>query len=346
VTLTCHLCNRSWSLCRACRNSNVIYSPSQLSRHERRYHSEKPVTNTRKISIRKENEIDKDDEIPSSISSHKSVGINDSIPDAGYDSTTFDCFNDDDKCIPNNGIHGNSQVVHHQSTVVTALYEKNSTTNNYGFNDNESFFQLFKDYDISPVIKSLHIINSTSSNYFLAQSRMEGCNFLVTKAHNGKTGSLTSVSSSESVFQMKISLFVKDLTFTQQKLFSDIMFQLSQMNAHTHSQLSTNSDNNLTMKCSLPTNVNNLRRIYLDGRFSINSNLPRPSSIMLRNHSYVSIKEIIADFLGHGKHSFTTFSDMLQSNYWNMDDPTIPVSHFFESGMGKQILFFTSVSVC
>jgi hypothetical protein len=47
VTLQCHLCNRSWSLCRACRNSNVIYSSSQLSRHERRYHSEKPVNKKR-----------------------------------------------------------------------------------------------------------------------------------------------------------------------------------------------------------------------------------------------------------------------------------------------------------
>jgi hypothetical protein len=100
------------------------------------------------ISLQKENETDKFVETSSSISSHKpetnELVTDVSIPDVGFDSTMIDFHNENDALNPNNGTDGNSHLLHHQSTIVTASYIKNSAINNDCNNDNESFFQLFK----------------------------------------------------------------------------------------------------------------------------------------------------------------------------------------------------------
>jgi len=52
---------------------------------------------------------------------------------------------------------------------------------------------------------------------------------------------------------------------------------------------------------NVPTSENDLRVNYLRGKYAIMENLPRPKVILFNNHSYVSIRQCIADFLGSGK---------------------------------------------
>jgi hypothetical protein len=69
---------------------------------------------------------------------------------------------------------------------------------------------------------------------------------------------------------------------------------------------STNDRKDLPLT-TLPTTVAKLRRVHTDGTYSMNVNLPKPSTKMLENHCYVHIADCILDFLGHGKHSLLDF---------------------------------------
>ncbi|MFN9978418.1 MAG: hypothetical protein ACK53Y_00820, partial [bacterium] len=50
----------------------------------------------------------------------------------------------------------------------------------------------------------------------------------------------------------------------------------------------------------IPTSPNDMRSLYVAGKHSIIQNLPRPSVTELTNHAYVSLRECVADLLGHG----------------------------------------------
>jgi len=54
------------------------------------------------------------------------------------------------------------------------------------------------------------------------------------------------------------------------------------------------------MSTSIPTSGARIRSKYIDGKFALLKNLPRPSVTMFDGHAYVSIKECIADLLAHG----------------------------------------------
>jgi hypothetical protein len=88
------------------------------------------------------------------------------------------------------------------------------------------------------------------------------------------------------------------------------------------------------MKCSIPTCHKSLRRFYVDGRFSINNNLPRPTVQLLDDHSYVSIKDCLFDFFGHGKHDIVSFDHSSELCFGVQEH----VSNVFESNFGQNIL--------
>jgi hypothetical protein len=92
---------------------------------------------------------------------------------------------------------------------------------------------------------------------------------------------------------------------------------------------------NNAMKCSVPTSITDVRRIYIDGRFSINNNLPRPICSMMKSHSYVSIKDSLADFFGHGKHRFLSISEI---DCTAVNDVNSLVTNLFECRKGRSIL--------
>jgi len=54
------------------------------------------------------------------------------------------------------------------------------------------------------------------------------------------------------------------------------------------------------MSTSIPTSGVRIRSKYIDGKFALLKNLPRPSVISFDGHAYVHLKECIADLLAHG----------------------------------------------
>jgi hypothetical protein len=363
--ITCDRCSCTWNLCRECRQNQIMYSSLQIRRHERMKH---PPANKDKFQTRKKvktaiNSTNKMIEHSES-SSHANllescvhVDCSDvtlsektffGTEDGNYNTNLADDLGEfvplsKQSCFAIEEENCSKNLSDDMGEYVSADVDDNSCnyflSNKYCFNGNDAFATLFNKYDISSLQNSLQVMNTKSCNYFLSQASKMGRNYLVSLAHNGgKPGSLSSLLPQESLLQMNISLFVNDLTFAQQKLFSSILFDvtklylLSQHSALTPlSQLPSGSD---SMMCSLPTSHSSLRRFFTDGRYSINNNLPRPTMVMLTSHSYVSIKESLSDFFGHGNHDLVAIH---QSNSFCFDDP-VYVTNMFESLAGRQIL--------
>ena len=67
------------------------------------------------------------------------------------------------------------------------------------------------------------------------------------------------------------------------------------------SQKSSDNNSNRQYETSVPTSDAEMRNLYIVGRNSVIQNLPRPNVSMVNNHSYVSIKQCIANFFAASK---------------------------------------------
>lgn len=80
---------------------------------------------------------------------------------------------------------------------------------------------------------------------------------------------------------------------------------------------------------SIPDNPPEMRRRVMEGKFSLIGNLPHPYVEMVGCHAYVSLSEIIADFLGHG-----TPYETVDSSHSSM----MSVTRIGESSFAKSII--------
>ena len=87
--------------------------------------------------------------------------------------------------------------------------------------------------------------------------------------------------------QIGISEFIRTLSRNQQKDFANVMNSITECYYNS----------NIKPLCSLPTQYADIRRMYVDGNVSVTRNLPIPNIMRLKNHSYVSVSDCIADFL-------------------------------------------------
>ena len=58
--------------------------------------------------------------------------------------------------------------------------------------------------------------------------------------------------------------------------------------------------NDFQYKIPLPRNKNEIRKYYIESKYSICDNLPIPCIQNLTNHAYISPIDIIRNILGHG----------------------------------------------
>ncbi len=70
----------------------------------------------------------------------------------------------------------------------------------------------------------------------------------------------------------------------------------------------------------IPTSPNDMRSLYVAGKHSIIQNLPRPSVTELTNHAFVSLRECVADLLGHGFDIDTIDNGAMTTNVMNIRD--------------------------
>jgi hypothetical protein len=100
-------------------------------------------------------------------------------------------------------------------------------------------------------------------------------------------------------FQLLMTKFTTMLARKQQKLFGNIMTNI----------MDIYFGNKEIVAIQLPNNYSDLRRMYIDGKESINANIKIPECRMLQKHSYVSIVDCIEDFLTRNEVSLVTIDD-------------------------------------
>ena len=90
---------------------------------------------------------------------------------------------------------------------------------------------------------------------------------------------------------MLIATLMSKLSRSERQMFGDIM--------HRSSKMSTKENTDL-LRTQLPLCEGDIRRMYVRGKHAILPNLPQPKVQWLGNHGYVSLRDCIADLLGHG----------------------------------------------
>ena len=150
-----------------------------------------------------------------------------------------------------------------------------------------------------------------STEYFAHNASTEtpdkGPSYLVGMALCNTNSSYKYISDDDIVLHLLIATFVSSLTRNQRIEFG---FILELINKKLHHQ---NETKDSKMKVSaeetekdpiiltrIPDSDADLRRWYTKGPHSILKNLPHPKINIVENHSYVSVKQCIADFLGKG----------------------------------------------
>jgi len=129
---------------------------------------------------------------------------------------------------------------------------------------------------------------------------------------------------------MNIAKLVTTLTGKQRELLADIMKLIVDVNVKQDLLLhKPNKKHN--WYTNLPTSMKDIRSMYSEGKYAILPNLPRPQVTIIDNHAYVSIKECVADLLGHGVEV-----DVLNRTGWDSIHPE--VSKISESRRGQQIV--------
>ena len=133
------------------------------------------------------------------------------------------------------------------------------------------------------------------------------------------------MTSTEIEFQIVLSRFVTNLTRSQQIEFGEIM--------HFFNNIYCKND--ITPICHLPENYADLRRMYVDGEYSIAKQLPIPDVKFIKGHSTVSILDVVSDYLLKQDNlidNITNYDTIIDSNI------TTNNMHIFNSIRVKEIM--------
>ena len=150
-----------------------------------------------------------------------------------------------------------------------------------------------------------------STDYFAHNASTEtpnkGPSYLVGMALCNTNSSYKYISDDDIVLHLLMATFVSSLTRNQRIEFGFILElinkKLHQQNETKDSTINYSSDETKkdpSILTRIPDSDADLRTWYTIGSHYILQNLPHPKITILDNHSYVSVKQCISDFLGKG----------------------------------------------
>ena len=176
--------------------------------------------------------------------------------------------------------------------------------------------------------KNVHFVNQKTTQYYSFDMVSSGKKFLIINMMNRFDSSvdeiMTNISDEEVDCQILLSQFVLSLTRNQQIEFGNVI------NSITKSYM----EPNVNTLCTLPKSLADIRRQYVDGVDAVTKHLPIPDIRELKNHSYVSIKDLIADFLLSNRNKLKMLDDY---KTLHNEDPSSRLD-FFYCNRVKQII--------
>ena len=146
----------------------------------------------------------------------------------------------------------------------------------------------------------------TYNYYSFNESKGDGAAFLVGNALCGTSNAYEFMETDDITLHLLIAKFVKTLSRLQRVEFALIMEMLNDQyegNSRNANESTTKSTalKKKSLYTFIPKSDAQLRKMYISGERSIVKNLPRPNVRLIDGHSYVSIRQCIANFLASGK---------------------------------------------
>ena len=175
----------------------------------------------------------------------------------------------------------------------------------------------------------IYQFNPTSSSYYcnLTDNHYNASSQIIAKANNVHLSAVKQFTYEETKQQMLLAKLSRSLTKTQLHDFSSYLQSLSK----TH----ISKNNKIEAICkNVPTRASDFRRLYIDGTNSISQNVPKPSSVMLNHHSYVSVMDCIGDFFAYNT---VPISNLQQLESYTNDQHHI-YDNIFNSNAAKTVV--------
>ncbi|MFY7881041.1 MAG: hypothetical protein ACOVR6_01995 [Fimbriimonas sp.] len=120
-----------------------------------------------------------------------------------------------------------------------------------------------------------------------------GAACLVSLSHFHTDSAAKNIKKEEVAMHLNISSLLCSLTRGQREQFATILDQVS-ATAVRQKVFSSSWDT------KIPRSIKEVRNLYVRGKHAIIPNLPRPPVTNVGDHGYVSLKDCVADLLGHG----------------------------------------------
>lgn len=142
------------------------------------------------------------------------------------------------------------------------------------------------------------IANAVSQNFFASEyvGTGLGCALLVSQSQYQLTNVGSKLHQKEVTLQIEIAELVYDLSMEQRRKFASILTSCEEILLSQREKTS----NIATWPTSIPRSLQDIRSFYLEGKWAIIPNLPRPSVKNIGEHAYASLTDCVVDLLGHG----------------------------------------------
>ena len=299
LNLVCRGCQSTWSVCRLCRLATSRFTCRRLlSRHNARNHRPKVVVT-----------------VPATARAVET--INEQPASSMMDVEWADASNmtDDDlgTTADNFMASFDGSATEFTSSRLESTEDRAGFPNESGFGDENNARLDFQ-----------CLGNAISSNYFKHHHNGHGNSYLVGMSQFNRDNVAPFLEDADVELQMYISFFVDSLTKPQRHYFAEILARvvvacnltstemektpLSKQDVVSH--VSNESSPLLLGKqtvppsikygCEIPRSYKEIRAWILEGKYSMFHNIPRPTVHKVGDHACVSIKDCIADLLGHG----------------------------------------------
>ena len=118
---------------------------------------------------------------------------------------------------------------------------------------------------------------------------------LVAKANCGSDSATSYISKEDTMLHILLARLMSRITRYQRNDLCEIMNLIKQKYSSRNRTSNTSTNDQIVL--DIPVNDACIRQRYLTGKNSIMKNLPTPNVIVIKDHSYVSIKECLCNWL-------------------------------------------------
>ena len=146
-------------------------------------------------------------------------------------------------------------------------------------------------YSLNSGITSVVITDDVSTDI----STVTKASSLVAKANCGSDSATSYISKEDTMLHILLARMMSRITRYQRNDLCEIMNLIKRK--YSSRNITSNTSTNDQIVLDIPVNDACIRQRYLTGKNSIMKNLPTPNVIVIKDHSYVSIKECLCNWL-------------------------------------------------